>query len=487
MRLRNILLFLCLPALIWNAPLACSSPSQKHPTFSPSDLLTFENLSYDKITAFIETIEYGDPSRCFNKAQTYEVLNFVTFLARNGIPSWDTESQAELERDIEWLFSDEDDDAWWKFSSYNSKAFSIVPAVAQSDHPVEIIQCQGWLSKKWDKTKTFVRKHKKPIIIATAVVVIATVVIVATGGAAVAPIAAAGAAGAAGASGSEGRPHVNKPGEVRFQEEELPSPSQPPPAPSIGAMKRDFEGPTLVEAIQHRSNIIKETLSEELPSEALNIPPSEEASFWQNASQKTKEVSSWLAHNTLQEATEWIGVSNESAYEYHEKIDEAFGTEYAAQYTPEALTQGPQIAKGMLPPPGGGLTTTAKRVAAIAGSTGVVTGTAAIGSALTKETLPNRYIDPKLPKDPETLLEDPSWKETSHPEAQERGHRTFENQNTGERLQYDEAKPGESGHKGRSHWHRPNPNATGSHNKYLDAEGNPVAKGSPDSHLYPPE
>ena len=80
-------------------------------------------------------MEYGDPSQFFDKTQTYEVLNFVTFLARNGISSWDTAAQEELERDIEWLFSDEDEDKihpWWSFSAWTTKEFSIVPAVFQS-------------------------------------------------------------------------------------------------------------------------------------------------------------------------------------------------------------------------------------------------------------------------------------------------------------------------------------------------------------------
>jgi len=110
MRLGKLFFLLCLPALIWNAPLMSSAPSQKRPSFRPWDLLRFENLSYDNITSFIETVEYGDPSQFFDKTQTYEILNFVMFLARNGISSWDTAAQEELERDIEWLFSDQEGD-----------------------------------------------------------------------------------------------------------------------------------------------------------------------------------------------------------------------------------------------------------------------------------------------------------------------------------------------------------------------------------------
>ena len=53
------------------------------------------------------------------------------------------------------------------------------------------------------------------------------------------------------------------------------------------------------------------------------------------------------------------------------------------------------------------------------------------------------------------------------------GHHTYKNKGTD--------------HKAHDHYHRPNPNSTGKHDKYLDQYGNPVPKGSDESHLYPPE
>ena len=41
--------------------------------------------------------------------------------------------------------------------------------------------------------------------------------------------------------------------------------------------------------------------------------------------------------------------------------------------------------------------------------------------------------------------------------------------------------------KGRPHWHRYNPNSKmGKKDEYLNAKNSPVAKDSPESHLYPP-
>ncbi|CAN5521337.1 hypothetical protein BH10BAC1_BH10BAC1_21080 [soil metagenome] len=54
-------------------------------------------------------------------------------------------------------------------------------------------------------------------------------------------------------------------------------------------------------------------------------------------------------------------------------------------------------------------------------------------------------------------------------------------------IEHDKEKPGAPGHDGHDHYHRQNPNSTkGNNDKYLDANGNPVPKGSERSHLYPP-
>jgi len=52
-------------------------------------------------------------------------------------------------------------------------------------------------------------------------------------------------------------------------------------------------------------------------------------------------------------------------------------------------------------------------------------------------------------------------------------------------YQEDAAKSGTTGHKAQDHWHRYNPDSSGDVDKYLDAKGNPVPDGHPDSHLYP--
>ena len=99
------------------------------------------------------------------------------------------------------------------------------------------------------------------------------------------------------------------------------------------------------------------------------------------------------------------------------------------------------------------------------------------------------YVMDKLPFPgfPDDMAAGSEWTEITHPEARKKGHRRFQNNETGEIVRWDDAKPGESGNKGRDHYHWENPNSTGRKDKYLDADGEPCAKNSDESHLYAPE
>lgn len=88
-----------------------------------------------------------------------------------------------------------------------------------------------------------------------------------------------------------------------------------------------------------------------------------------------------------------------------------------------------------------------------------------------------------LPTNPDDLLKR-GYKETTHPEAAKRGHRTFENSD-GDKVRFDQGKPGKNGFEGRGHYHRYNPDATSKRNQYLDKNGNPCARGCDASHLLP--
>jgi hypothetical protein len=111
---------------------------------------------------------------------------------------------------------------------------SISPFVFDLRNPISDLFFQALLfqqnlnlQNKWYTTK-FVKKHKKAIIITTVVVVAATAVIVATSGAAAAGTAGALGAMAAGGMDDSEKPkrHINKAGDVFFQEDQYPPTTQ---------------------------------------------------------------------------------------------------------------------------------------------------------------------------------------------------------------------------------------------------------------------
>jgi RHS repeat-associated protein len=92
---------------------------------------------------------------------------------------------------------------------------------------------------------------------------------------------------------------------------------------------------------------------------------------------------------------------------------------------------------------------------------------------------------PPLPANPDDLVTNHGYTETSHPGAAAAGHRSFEHPQTGDSVRFDAGGPGATGHEANDHYHRYNPNSTSRHDQYLDSSGNPVGRGSDASHLYP--
>ena len=80
---------------------------------------------------------------------------------------------------------------------------------------------------------------------------------------------------------------------------------------------------------------------------------------------------------------------------------------------------------------------------------------------------------------------DEGFVEISNLLAAEKGHRTYENPETGLTIRFDEGKEGRNGFAGVDHYHVDNPNSTGDHDLYLDSDGNPVAKRTKASHILP--
>jgi hypothetical protein len=93
-------------------------------------------------------------------------------------------------------------------------------------------------------------------------------------------------------------------------------------------------------------------------------------------------------------------------------------------------------------------------------------------------------LDRFLPANPDDLRAE-GYKEISDPRAVARGHRTFTNPETGDRIRFDKGDPNEPGYARRDHYRRMNPNSVNKRDYYLDKNGNPTSRSSDDSHIFP--
>ncbi len=339
--LSRLFFLLCLPGIVWYAPLKAEIPpnfnaTEDYSNFSPWELLKYETLSFDRILDFVEMIETTDNlEEIFTEAQMEEIEEFLIFLMRNGIRDWDIEAKERLEEDIAWMkgepnnstLAEEDDDEeeelpYWMSSFNGYHGMKILPAVLVSSKKPEIMLCKGKLKKVYKNVKRAVKRHKKEIIVAAVVVVVATVVIVATGGTGTPEAIVGGGAAIKAASDSKKdddeklKNPVNKPGEVYSRDDyEQPisqdSSFQNDYVQNNTSVDSDFSRPqleevpkliisdTTKEVVLKQTAEIKEELAEIVPDEAFNVMESEKPSFWNEVKDKTREAGSLIAHTVV--------------------------------------------------------------------------------------------------------------------------------------------------------------------------------------------
>ncbi len=137
------------------------------------------SLSYDEAIKFLSLIESDSFEERCSEEQLDQINEFVAFLAMGG--SSDAE-QLELLQDTASLF--------------DAGGYQYTYTLGDG----EVITCKSWTKKHWDRTRSFVKKHKKAIIVGAIVVVAVAVVVVA----AVAISSSAAGAVAAGGAASVG-------------------------------------------------------------------------------------------------------------------------------------------------------------------------------------------------------------------------------------------------------------------------------------------
>ena len=180
--------------------------------------------TYDEIIMMLEDLESGELERRYSPMQLDRVNDYLVILAKEGMLPNESDEKKALEEDIYDLIYGEDSSfqltPYWE----NSHEYMIIPAVLNSYSGYDIIQC-GKISKAWKKTKDFVKKHKKAIIIGSVVVVAVAAVTVAVVVTASAASTVTGSAGTAGAAASGFESNSSKSNKTKSSERSSSAPS----------------------------------------------------------------------------------------------------------------------------------------------------------------------------------------------------------------------------------------------------------------------
>lgn len=339
--------------------------------------------TYDEIIQMLEDLESGELERRHSPMQLERVNDYITTLAKEGILPNEFEEEYELEEDAYDLMYGKD--SAFQLTSYleNSHEYMIIPVVFNGYSDYDIMQC-AQTSKSWKKTKKFVKKHKKAIIIGAIVVVAVTVVavaVVATSSASAASAVAGTAGGAACAStGCSDSDHSES---KKSESQEEASPVSAAPKETVPPVDIN-ETPVMKASLDEHVASFKEFLVEDkITQQAIGSKGRDKMSF----GEKMREAGANIAHQAFDEVTDLVKIAPQLCEEVkelgakflpeslklpdsgetvspienyenlvakgHETIDKAFATDQSKLFTVEAKANDSMnnFAIGMLPAP----------------------------------------------------------------------------------------------------------------------------------------
>ncbi len=131
--------------------------------------------TYDEIVQMLEDLESGELEKKYSPTQLNQVNEYLATLAKEGVLPGEFEEEVAVEEDTYDLMYGEDSFFQLAYSLNNRSKYILVPAVFNTYSGYNIVQC-GKISKTWKKTRKFVKKHKKSILIGAVVVVAVTAV-----------------------------------------------------------------------------------------------------------------------------------------------------------------------------------------------------------------------------------------------------------------------------------------------------------------------
>ncbi len=320
-------------------------------------------FSYDDVLSLLQDLEEGKLEKRYSAEELEKLNHFLSFLAKQGVLPNEVKEQYILQNDIEDLLYSNQNSYEYAYFPHQGEEYVIASSVFSSQG--EIVFCKSWIQKQWSQTKKFVKKHKKAIIIGTAVVVAAATVVC------VVAVASAASAVAVAAAGPN-REKIDKP-----QEQD----NQGPGAPfSLPVMIVENEAPILNAVIDEYVSTFKEGIVEEnFLRSSTNLKDYGDDYFCENI----RNLGAKLAHETLDGVSELIscvpllldeiksigvrivpdfsllndGIEIIPMEKYeklvaigHEEIDHIFSTSQASRYTSEEAVI--DLIVGIIPLPG---------------------------------------------------------------------------------------------------------------------------------------
>lgn len=336
-----------------------------------------EAFSYDDVLDLLEEIEDGHIDERCTPEELEGINRFIGMLAKQGILPGDLRSEYLIQRDYESLLSSI---TFWSISDGLDGGNVIHPAIYYGQ--ANGVLCKSWFKKQWDRTRHFVKEHKKAILIGAAVVVavVATVGIVAV-------VASAGTAATVAAGATAGAlSSVSSPSNPKTHSERSNISSVRPEAETNVIEPVVIPKPEVLpvrEIIEEKVNVFKEQVAMEFLAIPEPIPDRSSNAFVERA----REFGAGLAHMAFEGAVELVSVvpqflneirdvserfipgplrNVQLSEEYnplgnfksavatgHKAIDEFFGIQQPQDKDKEIFSiDWSEVSYGVLPPPG---------------------------------------------------------------------------------------------------------------------------------------
>ncbi|HSW86792.1 MAG TPA: hypothetical protein VLG49_04755 [Rhabdochlamydiaceae bacterium] len=130
-------------------------------------------ITYDEILHLLHDLENGELEKRCSQADLERINQFLAILANEGILPNQDEQTFILKKDIHELLQEKEDPYLCYISFDRIDGIILSPTFYHSRE--KIFLYRNWTKKDWNHTKTFVKNHKKEILIGAAIVVGATV------------------------------------------------------------------------------------------------------------------------------------------------------------------------------------------------------------------------------------------------------------------------------------------------------------------------